>query len=251
MRSTLIVVLALAAAFIGSPAVQGGDKVYELAKQGLTIEGKISASDAKFKLVPLPKQNEVMLPGKAFRVKLLGGKRYRVAMISNQVDSVLVIKDAADKQQAWDDDSAGGLNALIMFDPPGDGTYTIHALSLNGPGPFSLQIREAIVHEVGAGLTLKGNIGKAKTASFAYNVKLVAGKTYVIDMVSPNQNALDPYLILLDPAGKKITEDDDGGDGLNARITYRVENTGTYRIVCTSFERAGAGAYLFTVREKK
>ncbi len=172
-------------------------------------------------------------------------------MNSTDVDSVLMVKDSAGKQLAWDDDGGGGLNALVMFDPPKNGTYTIYALSLKGTGSFTLLIREAIVHEVGEGLTLKGSIGKAKTPNFAYNVKLVAGKTYVIDMISPNQKALDPYLILFDPSGKKIAEDDDGGDGLNARIIYRAEATGTYRIVCTSFERAGAGPYTFSVREKK
>jgi hypothetical protein len=229
----------------------GGDKVYEIGKGGLKIEGTIADTDSRFKITPLPMPKEVSLPGKPFQVKLLGGKRYRIAMNSTDVDSVLTVKDAAGKQLAWDDDGGGGLNALIMFDPPQDGTYTVYALSLKGTGSFGLIVREAVVHEVGDGLTLKGSIGNAKTPNFAYNVKLVAGKTYVIDMISPNQKALDPYLVLFDPSGKKIAEDDDGGDGLNARIIYRAENTGTYRIVCTSFERSGAGPYTFSVREKK
>src|ERR1700677_4768949 len=99
---------------------------------------------------------------------------------------------------------------------------------------------EAVVYEVKGMLTLKGNLGKANKPFFAYNVKCVAGKTYVIDSVSPDQKALDPYLTLLDPAGKKLAEDDDGGEGLNARIMHRAQTSGTYRIVCTSFERAGA-----------
>jgi hypothetical protein len=235
------------------PASQaGGEKTYEVSgKAALTIEGNIAEHDPKFKIVPVPMKNEAMLPGKVFQVKLKGGKRYRIAMSSSQVDSVLMVKDAADKQLAWDDDGGGGLNALIMFDPPKDDTYLIHALSLKGTGAFNLLIREAVVHEVGTGLTLKGMLGKAKAPQFAYNVKFVAGTTYVIDMVSPNQDALDPYLLLHDPSGKKIAEDDDGGDGLNARIVYRAERTGTYRIVCTSFERSGAGPYVLTVREKK
>ena len=161
-----------------------------------------------------------------------------------------MVKDDSDKQLAWDDDGAGGLNALVMFDPARDATYKIYAMSLKGKGAFTLQIREAVVHEVGGGLTLRGSLGKAKAPRFAYNVKLAAGKTYVIDMISPNQKALDPYLILLNPSGKKVAEDDDGGDGLNARITYRVAVSGTYRIVCTSFERTGAGTFTLTVREK-
>jgi hypothetical protein len=162
-----------------------------------------------------------------------------------------MVKDGSDKQLAWDDDGGGGLNALVFFDPPKDGTYKICALSLKGSGSFTLQMKEAVVHDVGTGLTLKGSLGKDKTPTFAYNVRFVAGKTYVIDMISPDQKALDPYLLLFDPSNKKIAEDDDGGEGLNARITYRAETTGIYRIVCTSFQKAGAGPYTFTVQEKK
>jgi hypothetical protein len=247
-----VIIIAMAAAWLTAiPASPAGDKVYEVGKSAVKIDGTIADTDMKFKILPVPMPNEAMLPGKPFAVKLQGGKRYRIAMSSAEVDSVLMVKDSAGKQLAWDDDGGGGLNALVMFDPPKDGTYTVYALSLKGTGSFALLIREAIVHEVGEGLTLKGSLGKNKTPNFMYNVKLVAGKTYVIDMISPNQKALDPYLMLFDPTGKKIAEDDDGGDGLNARIIYRAEATGYYRIVCSSFERAGAGPYTFSVREKK
>jgi tetratricopeptide (TPR) repeat protein len=104
------------------------------------------------------------------------------------------------------------------------------------------------VHEVGTGLELKGNLD-AQTPSLAYQVKLAAGKAYVIDMVSPDQQALDPYLFLHDAAGKKLAEDDDSGGGLNARIVFRAEQDGTYRIQATSFN-AGRGAFTLTVREQ-
>jgi hypothetical protein len=234
------------------PALHAGDdKVLEVGKKGLAIANKVTDNDPAVTFVPVPVQKDVAMPGKLFQVKLTGGKRYRIAMNSTEIDSLLVVKDAADKQLAWDDNSGGGLNALIMFDAPKDGTYKVYALALKGTGAFNLQIREAIVHEVGDGLTLKGSIGKNKAPNFAYNVKFTAGKTYVIDMISANQKALDPYLLLMDPAGKKVAEDDDGGEGLNARITYRAEVTGTFRIVCTSFEKSGAGPYTLTVREKK
>ena len=243
MRPKWIVCVAIGAIVLsGLPLLDaGGDKVFTLAaKKGLLIKGNIAANDAKHRFVPVPQQNEVTLPGKLLRVKLLAGKRYRIAMTSRGVDSVLVIKDGADKQLAWDDDGAGGLNSLVMFDPPKDGTYKVFTLALKGTGPFNLQIREALVHEVGTGLAFKGSLGQARPPSFAYNVKFTAGKTYAIDMISPDEKALDPYLLLLDPSSKKIAEDDDGGNGLNARIVYRAAKTGTYRIVCTSFERSGA-----------
>jgi hypothetical protein len=80
-------------------------------------------------------------------------------------------------------------------------------------------------------------------------VKLVAGKTYVIDLVSPDPKALDPSLVLSDAAGQQLAEDDDGGGGRNARIVFRAEQDGTYRLRATSCN-AGRGAFTLTVRER-
>jgi len=65
-----------------------------------------------------------------------------------------------------------------------------------------------------------------KSSTRVYPVKLAAGKNYVIDMVSPDQKTLDPYLVLTDGTGKSLAEDDDSGGGLNARIVFRPEQAG-------------------------
>ena len=104
------------------------------------------------------------------------------------------------------------------------------------------------VHEVGNGLELRGQLDK-QTSSLVYQVKLSAGKTYVIDMVSPDQKALDPYLVLTDAAGKKLAEHQKSGGRLNARITFRADQAGAYRIQATTFN-AGVGPFTLTVREQ-
>ncbi|HMF11829.1 MAG TPA: tetratricopeptide repeat protein [Gemmataceae bacterium] len=109
--------------------------------------------------------------------------------------------------------------------------------------------RVGSVQEVGAGLKLQGKLD-AQTVVLVYEVKLSAGKTYIIDMVSPNQKALDPYLMLKDADGEHLAEDDDGGEGLNARIIFTSARDRVYRIHATSFN-AGRGAFTLTVREKK
>src|SRR5882724_9157188 len=88
------------------------------------------------------------------------------------------------------------------------------------------------IYEVGQGLEQRGQLDR-QTSTRVYRVKLAAGKTYVIDMVSPNQPALDPFLVLTDATGKDLAEDDDGGGGLNARIVFRPEQAGTFRILAT------------------
>ncbi len=106
------------------------------------------------------------------------------------------------------------------------------------------------VHDVGdGGLTLSGNLGKVQ--ALGYRVRLLAGKAYVIDMVSPNAKALDPFLRFLDAGGKQIAQDDDGGEDRNARIGYTVEETAVYQIVATEFKENGTGPFTLTVRPGK
>ena len=83
-----------------------------------------------------------------------------------------------------------------------------------------------------------------------HSVKLQAGKTYQIDMIS---TYFDSYLFLEDSAGTVLMQDDDGGGYPNARIIYRPTKTDTYRIVATTFEKAvpdlSPGSYTVTVVE--
>jgi tetratricopeptide (TPR) repeat protein len=80
-----------------------------------------------------------------------------------------------------------------------------------------------------------------------YPVDMKAGTKYVIDMESA---ALDSYLIVLDPAGKVVGFDDDGGGGLNARLPVQATRTGTYTIIATTFVRGDVrGPYTLFVRE--
>jgi hypothetical protein len=82
--------------------------------------------------------------------------------------------------------------------------------------------------------------------SQVHTVKMKAGKAYTIDMMS---SEFDSYLRLLDPKGKQLAEDDDGGDGLNARIIFNCTMDGDYKIVCTTFGANVKGEnYTLTVK---
>lgn len=104
------------------------------------------------------------------------------------------------------------------------------------------------IHEVNGMIELKGRLD-ARTTEIVYQVKLASGKTYKIDLVSPNKKALDPYLILADPQGVRLLEDDDGGGELNSRITFLAPKDGVYRIVATSYNRRGEGELSLTIRD--
>ncbi|MCC6417224.1 MAG: tetratricopeptide repeat protein, partial [Gemmataceae bacterium] len=104
------------------------------------------------------------------------------------------------------------------------------------------------VHEVGGGVTLRGQL-EAQTPALVYQVKFAAGKTYVIDLVSADPKAFDPYLSLCDVAGQELAADDDGGGGRNARLIFRAAQAGTYRLGVSAFG-PGRGAFTLTVREQ-
>jgi hypothetical protein len=83
-----------------------------------------------------------------------------------------------------------------------------------------------------------------------HTVQLEAGKNYQIDMVS---RLFDAYLALEDSTGKFLLEDDDGGEGLDARLIFRPTKADTYRIIATTYNRGvpnvNPGAYTLRVLE--
>jgi serine/threonine protein kinase/tetratricopeptide (TPR) repeat protein len=86
-----------------------------------------------------------------------------------------------------------------------------------------------------------------KEKSQVHPWKMVAGRTYVIDLES---DAFDAFLRLEDPAGKLLAENDDiSPDNQNSRLVFTPKADGSYRIVATSFQQVGTGPYTLRIRE--
>jgi hypothetical protein len=77
-----------------------------------------------------------------------------------------------------------------------------------------------------------------------HRVNMSPDKTYVIDLES---NDFDAYLRILDSAGKQLAKDDDGGDGLNARIRFTPPKEDNYQVVATRFG-SDQGNYVLKIR---
>ena len=74
-----------------------------------------------------------------------------------------------------------------------------------------------------------------------------AGNTYVMDMTSKD---FDTYLRLETAQRKVLAENDDiAPDNLNSRIIFAPKEDGLYRIVATSYQQLGTGAYVLRIRE--
>ncbi|NEQ59034.1 MAG: tetratricopeptide repeat protein [Moorea sp. SIO4A1] len=73
-----------------------------------------------------------------------------------------------------------------------------------------------------------------------------AGEAITIELTS---SEFDAYLILVDPQQEKIAEDDDGGEGNNARVSVIVPSTGTYTVIVTTDKPEERGRYRLSGRE--
>ena len=72
-----------------------------------------------------------------------------------------------------------------------------------------------------------------------------AGETITIEVSS---NEFDSYLILVDPEENKIAENDDGGEGNQAKITISLTSSGTYTVIVTSSKAEETGSYQLSGR---
>jgi serine protease Do len=67
--------------------------------------------------------------------------------------------------------------------------------------------------------------------------------------ISLESREFDSYLILIDPDGKKIGENDDASsDTLNAALVITLPSTGTYRVIANTYDSTGRGQYTLSVR---
>ena len=64
---------------------------------------------------------------------------------------------------------------------------------------------DATIHDAAQAVTLKDELSAA-VPTLIFQVRLKANVTYVIDMVSPDPKALDPYLVLQDSERKTLAE---------------------------------------------
>jgi WD40 repeat protein len=224
----------------------------------LDIEGALLATDARDPVRPVSYC-------KVYSVKLVGRKSYQIDMVgrASGFDPYLRVEDAQGKELATDDQSGKGHNARIVFQCPQTASYRIVANTYDDKiktGPFSLSVEEIPPSPV-VSITLKDGLGQVKdflastnpkdrvrigSACKVYSLEFAAGKIYQIDMMFRTKG-FDPYLRLEDAEGKELAEDDDSGGFPNARIVFRCERTGAYRIIATTF-REQIGEFTLAIR---
>ena len=96
------------------------------------------------------------------------------------------------------------------------------------------------------GVLLQNDPFREGKATKTFQVNMLQGKTYVIDLVSTE---MDCWLMLYDPGNMLLFQDDDGGDGLNSRIRFTANRSGNHTIGCAALggPNPGPGGSRFTV----
>ena len=170
---------------------------------------------------------------------------------------------------SYSNDEGVDKNARRIYTPTAAGVYYVRAQNSNGSdtGTYTLSVillgangaseadtdfpaTTATTGRVDVGASATGNIENSNDDDW-FRVDLEAGKTYQFDLegVDTSRGMLDdPYLGLFDGSGTYLFDDDDGGTGLNSRITHTPATGGTYYLRAT---RAGtsAGTYTLSVRD--
>ncbi|MBW4515602.1 MAG: trypsin-like peptidase domain-containing protein [Timaviella obliquedivisa GSE-PSE-MK23-08B] len=203
------------------------------------------------------------------------GQRIVISMTSSELDAYLILLSPNGDDLGQDDNGAGGKNAKLTVTLPENGTYTVLAntSSAREMGRYSLQAAvnggSSTVNGGGSGSTPRPNASQQASGSLPLQIQgsLGANSRVLQSDRSPYQehtfqgNAgqrvsislesreFDSYLILLDPDGKKIAENDDASaNTMNSALTVTLPSTGTYRIIANTYDSTGRGQYTLSIR---
>jgi subtilisin family serine protease len=147
-----------------------------------------------------------------------------------------------------DNDSGLGNNSRIIYTPTVSGLYFLDAQEsgVNAYGTYRLIVNSADrVDQLTLGLDKAGSIEFTGNID-KYSIYLTGGIEYGFSITGTT--LLDPYLEILRAAGGKvIVSNDDGGVGLNARLIYTPETSGTYYVAARESGNNATGNYIVRV----
>jgi hypothetical protein len=189
---------------------------------------------------------------------------------TEELDPYLYLLDAEGNILIENDDatspSVGGYNAQIAdFAIPTAGTYIIRATRFGGAegtsaGNYSLTLDQSGAVEIAGTLAYGDSITSTIDDTTYFETWAFdgqAGDSVTISMVADDTSDLDPYLMLFDPSGIMVAENDDN----TADSTYNsaipniaLSESGTYTIRATRFggaESTGSGTYTLSLSSSK
>ncbi|MCU0566546.1 MAG: trypsin-like peptidase domain-containing protein [Oculatellaceae cyanobacterium Prado106] len=252
-----------------SPLVAAG-RAESITLNGTPIQGSLTSSSSV-----LPADNSYF---NAYTFEGRRGQRVVIEMTSSDINTYLILLAPSGQDLEQDDDSAGGTNARLAITLPEDGQYTILANSYGAreTGRYSLRASTNGGNAGGgsasnggsntrpspnAGGNRLGSLPIETNGNLGRNSQVLQSDGSLFDEFSFQGNAgqrvtislssddFDTYLILLDPDGRKIGENDDATqDTLNSALTVTLPKSGTYRVIANTYDSSGRGQYRLSIR---
>jgi S1-C subfamily serine protease len=206
------------------------------------------------------------------------GQQVVIEMTSSDLDAYLILLAPDGSDIAQDDDSAGGTNSRVAVTLPADGVYTVLANSYSAgeTGNYSLRVATGssstppgrttgsnppnsvpprsqtgfILQEQGV---LDSSAQVLQSDGSLYREHTFQGRQGQQVTVSMQSNEFDTYLILLDPSGELVDQNDDicnsqSQQCTNSQITVTLPSNGTYTVIANAYDSSGRGRYTLSVR---
>lgn len=176
-----------------------------------------------------------------FAIDLVEGRSYRFNLeaADGALDPLITLYDANGQAVATDDDGGAGTNAYLTYVSVTGGTYYVGASAFNNAtaGAYTLRVTDSDVPgNTGTDEVLAAGDDRLSRIDMPgdldnYRVDLEAGVRYLIEVKGEGDNPLaDAFLAVLNSSGERVTSDDDGGDGLDARLRFTPETNDMYYI---------------------
>jgi len=197
------------------------------------------------------------------------GQNVQIDVVSSDFDAYAILQGPGGNEIARDDDAGGGTNARIRASLPTAGTYHIlaNAYRKGQVGRYTVRLSAGpsqVITTGGSGSTMAGVVGQilrgqvvqgrltATDARLADNTVYQAwtfygqaGEMVTLDVMSTD---FDAFAVIQDLNGNVLSRDDDAGGNLNARITFTLPFTGTFRLIANTLRQGATGAYTLSVR---
>jgi hypothetical protein len=180
------------------------------------------------------------------------GEQVVVDLRSSDFDPYVILRMPNQEQQENDDHEGDASRSLLSLTLPEDGRYDITVTSYREgeSGSYDLRIDQEERGSVAAGARVeRGSLAKGdetlRSGEYAdvFEFEGRPGQQLQLDLTS---TAFDTYVILKDPAGGQSENDDADRPGHSA-IESNLSESGTYRVLVTSYEVGETGDYELSI----
>lgn len=207
-------------------------------------------------------------PFMVYRFDATAGTRYSVQARSGVFDTYLVLArpvGGLTEVIRENDDAGEGTDSRIRFTSDRTGPYllVVQPLQSGASGPFTLRVDERVLppdqppRPVTLGATVQGRLTDGSSVlltewdeEFPYDLWTLTGSGGEYYEISLESDDFDAYLEFGPMSGGTLMPDrfdDDGGDGLDARLRVQLPHDGTFGVRARPLGEGASGSYTLRV----